>query len=204
MDTDFILDFSARRSLREWLAEHHDTCREAWVVCNRSARAEQRGLPYLDVVYEALCFGWIDSTCKKVGDRMLQRISPRRKGSRWTELNKERCRYLLREGLMTEAGRRVLPDLSDDGFAIDVPILEALRSDPAVAERFSRLPELYRRVRIGNIQMKRSDPEVYRRRMEKFIDCTRRGILYGEWNDGGRLSSCPEYDNGKFNAENRI
>ena len=53
-------------------------------------------LPYLDVVEEALCFGWIDSTLKKLPDgRLAQRISPRRKNSHWTELNKQRCAISL-------------------------------------------------------------------------------------------------------------
>ena len=51
-------------------------------------------LRYMDVVEEALCFGWIDPTCKNDGGIPLQRLSPRKKGSRWTELNKERCRRL--------------------------------------------------------------------------------------------------------------
>ena len=66
-------------------------------------------IPYIDVVEECLCFGWIDSTCKVMPDgRLAQRLSPRRKGSRWTELNKQRCADLERRGLMTDAGRKAL------------------------------------------------------------------------------------------------
>ena len=38
--------------------------------------------------------------------RLAQRLSPRRKGSHWTELNKERCINLEDRGLMTDAGRQ--------------------------------------------------------------------------------------------------
>lgn len=66
-------------------------------------------LPYLDIVEEALCYGWIDSTLKKLPDgRLAQRLSPRRTSSHWTELNRQRCRDLERRGLMTEAGRVAL------------------------------------------------------------------------------------------------
>jgi uncharacterized protein YdeI (YjbR/CyaY-like superfamily) len=66
-------------------------------------------LPYIDVVEEALCFGWIDSTLKKLPDgRLAQRLSPRRKNSHWTRLNMDRCMDLEDHGLMTPAGRRVL------------------------------------------------------------------------------------------------
>lgn len=119
----------------------------------------------------------------------MQRLCPRRPGSAWSELNKERCRRLERLGLMTDAGRAVLPDMTQAGFVADEDILQALRADPVVWEHFCGLPELYRRVRIDTIRIKRKEPELFRRRLEKFVECTRAGILYGEWNDNGRLWS---------------
>lgn len=47
--------------------------------------------------------------------------------------------------------------------------------------------DLYKRVRIDTIQIKRRDKELFRKRLDKFIENTRNGILYGEWNDNGRL-----------------
>ena len=41
---------------------------------------------------EALCFGWIDSIQKPIDGVKMQRFSPRKKNSPWTELNKERVR----------------------------------------------------------------------------------------------------------------
>ena len=189
MEAKLVLEFSTRNELRDWLAGNHDSHRGAWVVCNRSGKSDREGLPYLDIVYEALCFGWIDSTVKIHENRTLQRITPRKRGSNWTELNKERCRYLESSGLMTDAGRAVLPDNMDDGEpCMDENIFALLQSDKAFAENLARLPDLYKRVRIGNILLKiDKDPNTYRRRLEKFIDCTRRGVMYGEWNDGGRL-----------------
>lgn len=50
-----------------------------------------------------------DSTLKKLPDgRLAQRLSPRRKGSHWTEQNKERCRDLEARELMTDSGRLAL------------------------------------------------------------------------------------------------
>ena len=70
---------------------------------------EEFGKVYNDAVEEALCFGWIDSTLKKLPDgRLAQRLSPRRKGSHWTELNRARCKELEERGLMTDAGRAAL------------------------------------------------------------------------------------------------
>lgn len=64
MEPKPIIEFSNRNELRNWLMHNHDSQREALVVCNRSGKSDREGLPYLDVVYEALCFGWIDSTVK--------------------------------------------------------------------------------------------------------------------------------------------
>lgn len=144
---------------------------------------------YIDAVEEALCFGWIDSTTKRMNDnRTAQKLCPRKAGSNWSELNKERCRRMERLGLMTDAGRAVLPDMSDRGFQIDGEILQALQSDPVVWDNFCRLPDLYRRIRIDTIQInKKRRPEMFKSRLDKFIQNTRAGILYGEWNDNGRL-----------------
>ena len=93
-----------------------------------------------------------------------------------------------RLGLMTAAGIAVLPDMSDNGFQIDTEILQALQSDFVVWDNFCRLPELYKRIRIDTIQINRKHrPEVFKSRLKKFIQNTRAGILYGEWNDNGRL-----------------
>ncbi len=105
-----MMTFEDRAALRRWLVENHASARECWVASFRSKVPIPSALPYLEVVEEALCFGWIDSTVKKMPDgRLAQRISPRRKKSHWTDLNIARCHDLERRGLMTEAGRKALP-----------------------------------------------------------------------------------------------
>jgi len=110
MEITNLLTFTERKQLREWFVQNHPSEKCCWVACNRSKTPKPDTLPYIDIVEEALCFGWIDSTNKRLPDgRLVQRLSPRLKDSHWTEqLNKERCRDLERRGLMTEAGRKVL------------------------------------------------------------------------------------------------
>ena len=106
-----LLEFSRRAQLREWFEQHAASDKECWIAMYRVRRPAECGdcLPYIDVVEEALCFGWIDSTLKRLPDgRLAQRLSPRRKRSHWTELNKQRCADLEARGLMTNAGRRAL------------------------------------------------------------------------------------------------
>lgn len=104
-----VLSFSSREQLREWLQMHHAQAKECWVTCSRTKLPRPDTIPYVDVVEEALCFGWIDSTVKRLPDgRCAQRLSPRQKRSHWTELNKKRCADLEQKGLMTDAGRDAL------------------------------------------------------------------------------------------------
>ena len=111
MEITNLLEFSRRAQLRKWFEQHAASDKECWIAMYRVKRPAECGdcLPYIDVVEEALCFGWIDSTLKRLPDgRLAQRLSPRRKRSHWTELNKQRCADLEARGLMTEAGRQAL------------------------------------------------------------------------------------------------
>lgn len=188
MEIHNLLKVKSRTELREWLLQNHDKATECWIVVRRGRPKEDGTFWYIDAVEEALCFGWIDSTTKKLPDNTtVQKLCPRKPRSNWSELNKERCRRMEKLGMMTDAGRAVLPDMSDNGFTIDKDIIKELKSDPLIWENFCQLPDLYKRVRIDTIQIKKRQPELFKSRLSKFIENTRKGILYGEWNDNGRL-----------------
>ena len=120
MEIHNLLDIKSRTELREWLIQNHKTEKECWVVVKRGRPTDDNIFWYIDAVEEALCFGWIDSTTKKIADNVTaQKLCPRKPRSNWSELNKERCRRMERLGLMTDAGRAVLPDMSPNGFIID-------------------------------------------------------------------------------------
>ena len=103
-----LLHYENRSELRQWLKEKHNTEKCCWVVTYRSkCPSDWPAIPYIEVVEEALCFGWIDSTLKRLPDgRLAQRLSPRQAKSHWTQLNMDRCVDLEDRGVMTEAGRR--------------------------------------------------------------------------------------------------
>ena len=110
MEITDLREFTERAQLREWFMANHATAKDCWVTVNRSKQPRTDCVPYLEVGEEALCFGWIDSTLKRLPDgRCAQRLSPRRKGSHWTELNLQRCADLEQRGLMTPAGRAAMP-----------------------------------------------------------------------------------------------
>lgn len=188
MEVKNLLDAKNRNELREWLQNHYDSETECWVTVKRGRPKDDDTFWYVDAVEEAMCFGWIDSTTKKLDSGVtVQKLAPRRKGSVWSELNKERCRRMEKMGRMTDAGRAVLPDMSLSSFVIDTDILKALQADNQVWENFLHFPSLYQRVRIDTIQIKKKQPELFQSRLQKLIENTKEGVMYGEWNDNGRL-----------------
>ena len=177
-----------REDLRSWLFENGTT--QSFLNVPISVKIKQNTILYLDLVEECLCFGWIDGVKKRVNeDTLVQRITPRKKNSNWTELNKERVRRLEKLGLMTEMGRVVLPDMKKDNFVVHNSILERLQKDELTYQNFLAMPELYRRIRIDTIQGYdgTKDKELFNKRLERFIENTRNNKMYGDWNDNGRL-----------------
>ncbi|WP_206036135.1 YdeI/OmpD-associated family protein [Crateriforma spongiae] len=145
-------------------------------------------LTYLDAVEEAICFGWIDGIGKRYSDEVkAQRFTPRRKRSNWTELNKERARRLIRLGLMTPAGEATLPDLTIN-FELAGDIESAIKAEDGAWETFEAFPDLYKRVRVGYIEEMRKQPGEFEKRLGNFVKQTTAGKMFGNWNDGGRLT----------------
>lgn len=171
---------------RSWLEIHHQIETEVWLVLDKKGTGNYQ-LNYIETVEEALCFGWIDGIKKKDGDRLLQRFTPRRTNSHWTELNKERVRRLTALGKMQEQGMKVLPDL-ETPFGIDEAILEKLKKDAATYQFFKTLPDLYVRVRISYIQEYNPGSPEYEKRLANFLKYTVQGKMLGRWDDGGKLT----------------
>jgi len=105
-----------RGQLRAWLHDHHDTAPGVWLCSWRSATRKPR-CPYPEVVEEAICFGWIDSTVTLPDDdRGLQLLTPRKSKSSWTRLNRQRVANMNASGLMTDAGRRAVKTARSNGW----------------------------------------------------------------------------------------
>ena len=139
MEFKNLLPAQNRDELREWFSENYNKETECWVVVKRGRPVDNGTFWYIDAVEEAMCFGWIDSTTKKMDNGITaQRLAPRRKNSLWSELNKEHCRRMERLGRMTDAGRAVFPDMSENGFVIDKMILDALQIDAEIWENFQK------------------------------------------------------------------
>ena len=183
-----ILKVADRQEFRSWLLIHAASETECWIDVKRGRPVDPDVFYYLDAVEEALCFGWIDSTYKLIDGKRMQRFTPRKKNSPWTELNKERVRRLERLGLMTDAGRAVLPAMGARSFKVDPDIKDAMKQ-AGCWSKFRSFPALYQRVRAYNVGFyKKRNPTVYAHALNHLIAETKKGRMFGVWNDYGRLS----------------
>ena len=191
MEPKNILNIKTRKDFRTWLMQNHDKESECWLVVKKGKQPPTDYVWYLDAVEEVLCFGWIDTTHKNIDGVDTQRFTPRTAKSPWSELNKERVRRLEKLGLMTDAGRAVLPDMSDSGFVIDEEIYQAFQENLVAWYNFQSFPILYQRVRIDSIQRdKKKDRAIFDNRLRKLIEQSETGKMFGDWNDYGRLLDC--------------
>lgn len=186
MTYDNILDCNSKEEFYSWLKSNHKTENECWINCQRGKIKDNTTFYYVDAVYVALCFGWIDSFYKKIDGVAMQRFGPRKKNSNWSELNKERCRWLIKHQFMLPSGYDALPDLNEE-FSIDEDILCMLKEDDEIWNNYNSFPDLYRRIKIGNIQSQRKNKEVFERMLKNFLEKTKENKTYGDWNDNGRL-----------------
>src|SRR3712207_3414354 len=93
-----------REAWRAWLAEHHASGTGVWLVSWRPVTGRP-AVGYDDAVCEALCFGWVDSTGRRLDDeRTMLYFAPRKPRSGWSRSNKQRVDRLRAAGRMAPAG----------------------------------------------------------------------------------------------------
>jgi hypothetical protein len=190
MEVTNLLDIHSREELYRWYLANHDKVRDFWLRINRADAACPGVVRYVDAVEVALCFGWIDSTQKRIDDgKPIQHFTPRHKGSNWCEQNIERCRRLIKIGEMTPAGLAVVPDLDPASFVFEDWVIEAIKADSEAWRHYQSFPENYRRIKVDRIQHYHHTgrPEYALRMLQNFIRDCREGKLSRGWSDFGRL-----------------
>lgn len=169
---------------RAWLAKHHDSETEVWLVF-RKRHTGQASIAYEDAVNEALCFGWIDSLIKRLDDeRYARKFTPRKPGSRWSTANRKRYARLQASGGLMPAGLKFAPT-SRSGDAprpsitrIPRYISRALKSHPAARSYFETLAPSYRRHYVAWIDSAKRQ-ETKMRRLEEAIGLLKVGKKLG-------------------------
>ena len=166
-----------RADWRGWLKQHGSSMSEIWVVYHKAGTGRS-GISYNDSLEEALCFGWVDSLIQKIDEeKYARKFTPRKAGSKWSELNKHLVAKLVQQGHMTAAGlakvdfrlseaqperpkrpKLPLPDWLKDG----------LMASPAAWENFQRLAPSHQRNYIGWISDAKRE-ETRQRRIQEAI-----------------------------------
>ena len=110
-----IRSFRTPEAFESWLRAHHDRETELWLKIHKKGT----GLPtvtYAQALEVALCWGWIDGIKKSFDERsFLQRFTPRRPKSIWSQVNRDHIARLTEAGRMTAHGQRHVDAARADG-----------------------------------------------------------------------------------------
>ncbi len=115
VDPAKIKTFKNANAFDRWLSVHHDDEDEVWIRIYKVGSGLESITPK-EAIDVCLCWGWIDAVRKRFDDKSyLQRYTPRRKRSLWSEINVGNVTRLIAEGRMTEHGLKEVEAAKADG-----------------------------------------------------------------------------------------
>ncbi len=130
----------SRQEWREWLQENHDKKQSVWLIYYKK-KSNIPTVIYSEAVDEALCFGWIDSKAKPIDEHtFMQFFSKRKEKSVWSKVNKEKIERLTKEGLMADAGFKIIEIAKKNGSWTILDEAEALIIPTDLEEEFQKKP----------------------------------------------------------------
>jgi uncharacterized protein YdeI (YjbR/CyaY-like superfamily) len=174
-----ILPFASQQEWEDWLEEHHATSDGLWVKIAKKGSGIDT-VAYPGVLEAAICFGWIDGLRKAQDERFfLQKFTPRRRRSKWSQINREKAMELIEQGRMRPVGLAEVQRARDDGrwdaayeaqSAITVPedLQRELDRHPRAKKFFATLDSRNRYAVLYRIQDAKR-PETRARRIAKFV-----------------------------------
>ncbi len=145
-----IRGFACAQDFENWLKQNHDQEDELWLKIHKKVA----GLPtvtYAEALDVALCWGWIDGQKKSFDDRsFLQRFTPRRGKSCWSQINRGHVARLIAAGRMTPHGQKQIDAALADGrweaayasgrnMQFPADLQAAIEADPKARETFFTL-----------------------------------------------------------------
>ena len=126
MPTPDTFQAETRGAWRRWLTQHYRRTEGIWLVTFKKASGQPH-LPYGEAVEEGLCFGWVDSKPGKVdAQRSKLWFTPRKPGTGWSKLNKERVARLIADNRMHASGLAKVHAAQEDGSWAKLDAVEAL------------------------------------------------------------------------------
>lgn len=122
------------------MKKHHAASPGVWLVFPKK-HTKLPTVSYAEAVEEALCFGWIDGLLNPIDDTHYKQLfTPRQAKSRWAASNKQRVEKLIAQGLMTEAGMKLIEIAKQTGTWTALDATEALELPPELKKAFRAAP----------------------------------------------------------------
>jgi uncharacterized protein YdeI (YjbR/CyaY-like superfamily) len=114
-DEPQTLPFASDAAWERWLEQRHGDPEGVWVkIAKKDSGIDS--VRYPEVLETALCFGWIDGRRQALDEtHFLQRFTPRRRGSRWSRINRQTAERLIDDGRMRPAGLAEVERARADG-----------------------------------------------------------------------------------------
>jgi uncharacterized protein YdeI (YjbR/CyaY-like superfamily) len=149
-DSGRIRAFPSEQAFEAWLGRHHDSESELWLRIYKKGSGLDT-VTYAEALDVALSWGWIDGLKKSYdADSFLQRFTPRRAKSIWSQKNREHVARLIAAGRMTGHGLKHVEAAKADGrweaayassTAMPTPddLLAAIEAEPRAMETFATL-----------------------------------------------------------------
>jgi uncharacterized protein YdeI (YjbR/CyaY-like superfamily) len=110
-----VKSFASQAALERWMRTHHSKAPELWIKVHKKDSGLRSVTP-AEALEVMLCWGWIDGLRKGFDEKsFLQRYSPRRAKSLWSEINREHVERLVAAGRMQPAGQAQVDAAKADG-----------------------------------------------------------------------------------------
>ena len=187
VDPDRIKTFKDSETFEAWLSKHHDSWPEVWlrIYKKHSGTPSVTPIEAIDVV---LCWGWIDGIRKSYDDvSFLQRYTPRKGKSVWSQINRDNVARLVAAVRMTEHGLKHVDAAKADGrwdaayaagkdMVVPADLLSAIESEPKALETFQTLNRTNRfalAFRLGNLKTAAGREK----KIRTFVDMLARGEM---------------------------
>jgi uncharacterized protein YdeI (YjbR/CyaY-like superfamily) len=174
-----ILEFADQAAWERWLRREHASSKGVWIKIAKKAT----GIPtvtHAQALEQALCYGWIDGQRAPHDEtHFLQRFTPRRPRSKWSQINRDKVTLLIEQGRMMPAGLAEVEAAKQDGRwdaayqpqssqAIPEDFRRALEQNPAAYDFFKTLRGTRRYSFVYRI-LDAKRPETRARRIEEFV-----------------------------------
>ncbi len=187
VDPSRIKEFATEKAFETWLAKHHDKETELYLRIYKKDSGV-RSITPAQAIDVALCWGWIDGLRKSYDElSFLQRYSPRKAKSVWSDINRANVARLIEAKRMTPQGLRHVEAAQADGrwdaaykgsrtMTMPEDLMNAIEADAAALATFQKLDKQNRYAlafRLGNLRTEAGR----KKKIATFVEMLRRGEM---------------------------